>query len=66
MSRDINRAAVEALKGQMERSRSWRKIMTAGGRHYFEPRQNHHKVVVEITDTTASVRSISEGNRQPT
>mgnify|MGYP000873745494 CR=1 FL=1 len=66
MSDDIGRRAVLEVKDRMERSRSWRKIMSTGGRHYFEHRQNHHKVVVEITDTTASVRSIAEGNRQPT
>lgn len=66
MSRDINRAAIEVLKGQMERSRSWRKIMTTGGRHYFEHRQNHHKVVIELTEQSAKVTSISDGNRTPT
>lgn len=66
MSDDVKRRAVEVLKSRMERSAKWRKIMATGGRHYFEHRQNHQKVVIEITETTAKVTSIAEGNRQPT
>lgn len=66
MSDTIDRRAVLEVKERMERSSKWRKILTTSGRHYFEHRQNHHKVVIEITETTAKVTSIAEGNRQPT
>ena len=62
--RAMHRRAVAAIKDQMEGSKSWRRIMSMSGRHYYENRKTKARVVIELTDENASVKNISpEGPR---
>lgn len=55
---NTDRAAVEEIKHAIDRSPSWRLVMSTNGRHYYKRRRDNRSIVIVLTQDEANVEGL--------